>query len=238
VFLEKNQEIIIGRQCSCCEIPYTPAYDRVYEHFQNILKNYSLIGFHCTKLVKQEIDEIKRSGMSLQDLESLSKRIDLLQDKGLIGSHIARELKTNNNANDERRSHMLWFCFFKPYIAGRSGIQCFFRYWGGEALYGSHQMDPVIEVESKIGIKLQEIGIPSIIKVKVPISFLAEYSIPVGNMFRVFLESKGHNLDQETEHEGYSVKSIPAENILKIIEYPSQEFVTLTKCNEWYDYID
>lgn len=68
--------------------------------------------------------------------------------------------------------------------------------------------------------------------------YLAEHCLPVDNMFRVFLESRGHTIDHPTEQEGYSVKSIPSENILKIIKYPSQEFVSLTKCNEWYDYID
>lgn len=237
-FLDHNEEVFIGRKCSCCNNSYTSEYDQVIYQFKEILREYSLIGYHCTKLCSHEIDEILQNGMSLQDLNTLSKRIDILQEKGLVNSDIAKELKTNNNANEEGRSHMLWFCFFEPFIAGRSGIQHFFQYWGGEALYGLHQKDPTIGIYPKTGIILQKIGIPCIVKAIVPMNYLAEYCLPVDNMFRVFLESKGHILDHPTEQEGYSFKSIPSENILKIIKYPSQEFVTLTKCGEWYDYID
>lgn len=237
-FLQDNKEFIIGRYCTCCNTEYSSVHERVYISFQEILKRYSLIGYHCTKLIKEEIDEVQINGMSLQDLDSLSKRIDVLHDLSLIDSEIANDLKTANYADDENRAKMLWFCFFPPYLAGQSGIQGFFDYWGGEALFSSHEYSPLANHISKSGIALQKIGIPCLIKAKVQMSSLAEHCLPVREMFHAFLKSKGHSIEYSTEHEGFSIKSIPPENILEVIKYPSEEFVNLTKCDEWTSYIE
>lgn len=231
-FLDKNQEIFSGWQCSCCKNTYSPKYDRVIYQFRNLLRNYSLIGYHCTKLCSHEIDEILRDGMSLQNLKTLSRRIDKLCEMNLISDEIATELKSRNQANEENRAKMLWFCFFEPLIAGQSGIFRFFDCWGGEALYNSHEDDPIT------GKVLRHIGIPCIIKAKVLMRKLTDSYLPDTNIMRVFLKECGHTLENPTEHEGFTIENIPPDDIIKIIEYPSEEFVELTKCNEWYYYID
>ncbi len=169
--------------------------------------------------------------MSLQDLQTLTKRIDDLLELNLISDRIAKELKTRNQADDEHRARMLWFCFFKPFIAEQHGIYRFFDSWGGEALYNSHEDDLLT------GEALRRIGVPCIVKAKVPMRKLSDSYLPDTNMFRVFLEAHDHTLENPTEHEAFSVENIPPENIMQIIEYPSQKFVELTKCNEWHCYI-
>lgn len=231
-FLNQNQEVFVGWQCSCCSTSYSSVYDQVIYQFRDILRKYSLIGYHCTKLCSHEIDEIHRNGMSLQNLKTLSKRIDKLHELDLISFEVAEKLKNRNQADEEHRAKMLWFCFFKPFIAEKHGIYRFFDSWGGEALYNSHEYDGIT------GPVLRRIGTPCIIKAKVPMRKLSESFLPDTNMFRVFLEEHGHTLENPTEHEGFSIENIPSENILQIIEYPSEKFVELTKCNEWYSYIE
>ncbi len=165
--------------------------------------------------------------MLLQNSTSLNSRINRLEESGLITTKIAQLLKDKNQADDFNRANMLWFCFFEPFIAGRRGIERFFRSWGGEALYNSHEDSP------DTGNALLDIGIPCIIKAKVPIASLKDSCYPDSSMIRAFLFERGHQLENPIEHDGFSTKNIHSQNIVEIIEHPSDYFVKLTKCNEW-----
>ncbi len=194
---------------------------------RDILRNHSLIGHHCTKLTVAEIEDVRSNGMTLQNATSLNSRISSLQEMGEITADIAQLLKSRNQADDSNRANMLWFCFFEPFLAGRCGIERFFRSWGGEALYNSHEDEPVTSNA------LLSIGTPCIIRAKVSIASLAESYYPDSSMIRAFLSQRGHRLDNEIRHEGYSTESIRAQNIIEIIEHPDDSFFKLTKCHEW-----
>lgn len=224
-FLDNNIKAFWGWECSCC--PYDKNYDDLIYEFRSILKKYNLIGYHCTKLTRREITEVFNKGMTLQNLDSLKNRIDLLKKQNFINKDIAEKLTSTNQADHKYRANMLWFCFFQPYLAGQSGIERFFRSWGGEALYNSHEGTP------DTGEKLLKIGIPCIIKAIVPMSVLQDSYLPDGPIIRAYLKDKGHELSNSIEHEGFSRQSIPPENILEIAEYPSASFSALTKCDEW-----
>jgi hypothetical protein len=193
----------------------------------DILRKYSLIGYHCTKLTANEIKCIRKNGMLLQNADSLKNRISSLRESALISADIEQELINRNQAGDDNRANMLWFCFFEPFLAGRHGIERFFRSWGGEALYNSHEGHPVT------GNALLNIGIPCVIKAKVPIASLKGSYYPDSSMIRVFLSKRGHQLENEIEHEGFSTKDIDAQDIIEIIEHPSDQFNALTKSNSW-----
>ena len=217
----------MGWECSCCSYDNQYKYDQLIYDFRSILKKYSLIGYHCTKLTRNEVDEILKNGLTLQNLESLKKRISKLKENKIISEDIANKLTSTNQANQKNRTNMLWFCFFLPYLGGQFGIERFFRSWGGEALYNSHEGLP------NTGEKLLEIGIPCVIKAIVPMSALHDSFLPNGAIIRTYLKDKGHGISNSLEHEGYSRQPIPSENILEIAEYPSRSFSALTKCDEW-----
>ncbi len=229
-FLEANLSQFEGWQCSCCTNENPSGYDSLVEEFRDILKMYSLIGYHCTKLTKEEIEGIRANGMFLQNAITLNARIDRLLRGGLICSGVAQCLKDKNQANDGNRASMLWFCFFEPFMAGESGIGRFFRSWGGEAPYNSHERNPVT------GTALRSIGIPCLIKANVPIASMSDSKFPDGVMARVLLSHLGHQLRIPIEHEGYSTKNISAQNVIEIIEHPSARFMELTRCEAWERY--
>ncbi len=194
---------------------------------RDLLRRYSLIGYHCTKLTREEIESVRNDGLLLQNAISLNRRIDRLQSAGAINAKVATCLKQNNQADDPYRAKMLWFCFFEPYIAGQGGIERLFRSWGGEALYNSHERDPVT------GSTLLSIGTPCVVKACVPIDFLKDSHFPDTSMIRAFLSHRGHQLENPIEHEGFSTKNIPSSNILGVFEYPGTQFIRLTQCDEW-----
>jgi hypothetical protein len=170
--------------------------------------------------------------MSLPNPEMLTGRIKAVEGEGLISSQIAQFLLSNNQADEEYRTNMIWFCFFSPYIAGESGIERFFRHWGGEALYNSHEDHPVS------GPALAEIGIPCIVEANVPLSSLSPYSWLETKIIRRFLVARGWKTVECINHEGHSMQAIPVENIVRVIRYPESDFITLTGCDEWHDPIE
>lgn len=187
------------------------------------MRSHSLIGYHCTKLTSEEIENIRTNGMSVQNADSLSARIERLLFSNLISLEVAQCLKEKNQANDRNRAGKLWFCFFEPFLAGADGIERFFRSWGGEALYNLHESSPIT------GAALRGIGTPCIIRANVPIFSMIDSKFPDGAMARVLLSKLGHRIKIPIEHVGYSTQNIAPQNIIEIIEYPSEMFVELTK---------
>lgn len=127
---DNNIENCKGWQCSCCERSSPFKYNNAVRELRLLLRQYSLIGYHCTKLTEDEIKIIQKNGLSLQNLSSLRNRIDELASKGLIINKIANRLKSENQSDETNRANMIWFCFFKPYEAGQNGIGRFFNSWG------------------------------------------------------------------------------------------------------------
>lgn len=169
--------------------------------------------------------------MVRQNSASLNARIDILLNQKLVNNEVSQSLKSLNQSDDSNRANMLWFCFFEPFLAGESGIGRFFRSWGGEALYNSHEDNPIT------GTVLRKIGLPCIIKALVPIASMTDSKFPDGAMVRTLMSRLGHRIKIPVEHEGYSTQNISAKNIIEIIEHPSARFNELTKCKEWESYI-
>jgi hypothetical protein len=119
-------------------------YETAPRGLRDILNAYTLHGYHCTRLTQQELDHILANGMQLPHRAMLCRRILRIQDDGLIDAGTAEKLQANNQADATNRAGMIWFCFFPPHIGGQNGIDRLVRFWGGEALYGLHDQDPVI----------------------------------------------------------------------------------------------
>ncbi|OEK01171.1 hypothetical protein BFP97_06445 [Roseivirga sp. 4D4] len=204
-------------------------YDSAIYGLRDVLNNHALHGYHCTRLTDVEIDGILSEGMSLQNKDTLSARINQLLLEGKISEHIGHRLKNENQANEEYRSHMLWFCFFEPQLAGESGIKRFFRSWGGEALYNSHESDP------ETGIVLSAIGTPCLIEAEVPISILNQHSFLAMKVVRNFLKNRDYDMKECIDHEGYATNNLDSCFIKRVMKYPDSDFIRLTGCDEWDD---
>lgn len=204
-------------------------YDAAIYGLCDALQPYSLIGLHCTRLTEQEIEHIIAHGMQLPNGAMLAARIDRLVADGVITAEVAERLTADNGADEPSRANKLWFCFFRPGIAGESGIGSFFRFWGGEALYRSHDGVAVT------GVALARIGIPCLIDAEVPISSLRS---PTGLAFKIvrrYLIYRGYETSEPVDHEDHAVVAIPANLIRRIIRYPEPEFLELTGSEGWRD---
>ena len=191
------------------------------------MNGHLLHGYHCTRLTEPEIQNIMLNGMQLPNKQMLDRRIQSIQGAGLIESYIATRLKNENQAICSNRAEMIWFCFYRPYIAGQSGIQRLFRSWGGEALYNSHEKDP------QTGPILKSIGTPCLIEANVPIADLGVHSTLCEKVARLFLIKRGLKKKKCVDHDDKANSPILSRNIKRIIQYPDPDFIALTHCNKW-----
>ncbi|HEU5375813.1 MAG TPA: hypothetical protein VFV38_10270 [Ktedonobacteraceae bacterium] len=204
-------------------------YDSAIEELKELVRfsGYAMRGYHCTRLTEAEMQAILANGMSLPNLTMLRKRIADVAAAEMLEGSIVQRLMSDNQANDANRVGIIWFCFFPPRNAGQWGIESFFRSWGGEALYNSHNDDPAT------GPVLAKIGIPCIIEALVPLISLPSRSWLDSKLILRFLISRGFETEEDLDHEDYSKSPIPAENIVRIIRFPDADFVSLTGCSKW-----
>jgi hypothetical protein len=203
------------------------AYDKAIYGLIDVLQPFAITGWHCTRLTDAEMAHIMRDGMQLPDMAMLARRIDTLVRAGQITREVALRLIAKNQAGETNRAGMIWFCFFPPRVAGESGIERFFRHWGGEALYNSHEDDPITSPAISV------IGTPSIVEADVPIASLGKHAGLSFKIVRRFLKSRGFKTREPTDHEDRIEKPLPAENIRRIIRFPEPDFCLLTGCAEW-----
>ena len=202
-------------------------WDRTVLSLSEFIAQYSLHGYHCTRLTNEEISTIQQHGMDLPNHSLLCARITRLLRQGLFTREVAQKLMANNDANNLFRSGRLWFCFFAPRTVSQPGIERFFRSWGGEALYCRHESDPVT------GPALSAIGTPCLIEADVPLAGIElRYSL-VERFGRQFLLNRGLRTMEPAEHEDHTRQAVPSDRIIRVIQYPSDEFLALTGCGTW-----
>lgn len=195
----------------------------------NVLRTesvYVLPGYHCTRLKESEIQVILENGMQLPNQKLLYQRIGLLKQAGSLTTEVAEYLRNKSQSNDSNRREKLWFCFYPPHLAGQRGIERFFRSWGGEALYNSHERDKFS------GPVLTGIGIPCIVEAHLPLAKLADRRID-SHLISRYLFNRGFQSAEIYNYEDYVKQPIPAQNISCIITFPSTEFIEMTKCDTW-----
>ncbi len=103
--------------------PYIHERDRVWLATNELLKPYTLLGRHCSRLTEFEVEYIRQNGMQLPNSDTLRERIRRLETEGLITAEIGDQLIGDNYSNDEYRKDRIWFCFFDLAGEDQSGIE-------------------------------------------------------------------------------------------------------------------
>jgi hypothetical protein len=80
-----------------------PEYDSALDGLRMVLDPSELRGYHCTRLTDSEIDHILANGMQLPNGSMLRKRIQALQDDGVIDAATAKRLVKKNQADEANR---------------------------------------------------------------------------------------------------------------------------------------
>lgn len=224
--LDEHHELMVAWEISPSTVQAT-LYDEAVESVGKALTGYCIRGWHCTRLTDQEITHIIDFGMQLPDEQMLVQRINALVSAERLSPEVSGHLIQSNEASAANRTGRIWFCFFPPRGAGERGIGRFFRHWGGEVLYNSHEDNPVT---SSI---LRTIGTPCLVEADVPISSLAPGFRLATHIVRNYLASHGHQTDDAVNFEDRCVEPISAECVRRVVQYPTPDFLTLTGCVDW-----
>lgn len=222
----RYHDVLSGWECGTATIS-AALYDAAIDEIGDAIRPFGLVGWHCTRLTKAEIEEILRSGMHLPSEATLLARIDARVRDGELDQGIAQLLRRRHEAADIGRSGRICFMFFPPHVDGESGSERFFRHWGGEALYNCHEDDPVTSAA------LNAIGVPCVIETYVPIALLPRHSDFAAKIARRYLMDRGLSPQSSANHEDGIKVPLPARYIMQIIRHPSPEFSKLTGCKNW-----
>jgi hypothetical protein len=225
-YLETRHELFLGWETGTGRVA-PGSYDNAIYGLIKALQPYAIRGWHCTRLTEAEIDEIYRNGMQLPNAAMLARRIESLVTAGQLPSEIAQRLMAENQADDANRANMLSFYFYRPRRAGESGIGRFFRHWGGEALYNSHEDDPVTSRAVSC------IGTPSVVEAEVPIAWLKSSNGLAFKVVRRFLISQGYRTSEPVDHADRINRPLPADCIRRVFRFPDSDFLSLTGCADW-----
>ena len=203
------------------------AYDLAIRAVCDALRPFAVRGWHCTRLTDWEVEAIIADGLALPDAAMLARRIDRLVDDGALAPGTAARLKAENQSDDDNRTGRVWFCFFPPRLAGQRGIERFFRHWGGEALYNSHERDPVTSPA------LRAVGAPALVAADVPIALLESPLRTAFAVARRFVVSRGCATQEPIEHEDFITHVLPATCVRRVIRFPDPDFLALTGSDNW-----
>ena len=121
---------------------------------------------------------------------------------------------------------MLWFIFNRSELRDEDGVECFFRRWGGEALYAVAQ-DP------HIGVALSSVGVPCIVHAAVPANQLNVARAVPERFLTCFLRRRHVRTENLCGMEGFVRERVPADRILRVIRFGDRDFARLTNCNRW-----
>lgn len=205
-----------------------PTYDAAIYRLANLLKPYALAGWHCTRLTDAEIQSILSGGMQPPNESILRARINAVLAAGRISPETAAALLAKNQASEPNRRGRVWWCFYPPRLSGQGGIGALLGTWGGEALYNSHDHDPVM------GPVLRSIGTPCLVEAAVPMNLLNQGIAPTFTVVAHYLRHRGHPIRDQLEFEDNIKEPLPGANIRRVIRHPEPAFLELTECETWH----
>jgi len=206
------------------------AHDAIWEEAlgsaQRLVAPRDIVGYHCTRLTEDEQLAIRAGGLSPLSPDLIAERVRRQVAAGLIPRALGDQIVDDNQSGTQGRNGLLWFIFSRRTLADKSGIERFFRTWGGEAVYWNRE-------GSAEGAKLSRVGAPCIVVAAVPSASIRTFH-DVGRRFVMhFLARRRVKIPDDPEWEGRVLQPIAGEHVLRIVQLGELEFQQLTKSSRW-----
>lgn len=114
---------------------YREKWDFIINEIEDVLKQHSIIGIHCTKLLDWEIEDIEEYGLKPLDRTFANQRIEKAFVEGLLSKELRDELIDKKELNEDFRKGYVWFFHCLETLNDESGLNRLLGLWGGESLY-------------------------------------------------------------------------------------------------------
>ncbi|HEV7239452.1 MAG TPA: hypothetical protein VGQ36_09445 [Thermoanaerobaculia bacterium] len=209
--------------------PHRAEQQRVLRDLNRLAGNVRLIGYHCTRLADDEIENIWNVGLRPLSLDLIHERVERRLAAACFSEAVAQRLLRTNEADEEGRRHRIAFIFTRNPLRDEDGVGRLLAYWGGEALYRCHEDD------DEIAPILQAIGTPCIVEVALPVRSV--HLAPIGELImRLYLHHRGVPIDHDPDVEGSVTTPVGAGAIRRLLQRSDPDFGRLTHCQEWTVY--
>jgi len=204
--------------------PYESGWQEAAGRVRELAEAYPVVGFHCTRLTRDEIDDVRSNGLRPLSPCFTSQRVDRRVRDGLISPRSAHEFKAANETTAGNRRGMIWFFHCLSTLRDEGAIYRLFRSWGGESIYCRHETNwrphPV----------LSRIGTPCIVVATLQPSDVGGLRSFEERLILVWLDRNranaySHDCDTRVQN-----RVVP---VLEVIEYADPRFEQLTGCSQW-----
>lgn len=109
---------------------YQQEWSEVIKKTESIVSKSKFIGFHCTRLTKEEINEVLISGLKPLNEELLTYKLKILLDQSLIDIDEYHKMLSNKKVNEEGRKDIIFTFHELHTLNDESGLKRLFRCWG------------------------------------------------------------------------------------------------------------
>jgi hypothetical protein len=204
--------------------PHQAAWDAALVLAERTIASGHLLGFHATRLMDHEVEDIRRRGLEPLSVELLERRLLAAESVGALTPEQAAPLLARHQAADDNRSRRTAFFFTRAQLKN-AGLDRLCRFWGGEALYRCHKDD------EETGPLLRSLGTPCIVVAAVSVADIEQRLDIHCRLVDVWCARR----DIRTEHgpEFGGVVRAPTPSILRIVKLGDPEFVVLTGHDKW-----
>ena len=215
---------------------YEESYANLIEALDQALKPHQLVGYHCTRLTSEEIDNVRQLGLCGLSPELVNNRLKSSYKAELLSqedfSYLAKNPTIHANLANQHgnRTGKIWFCPNRSTLRDAPAVYRLFRSWGGEAVYSGLEDDPQITPA------LASLGIPCIVKCAIPFSEARHFRASIAEYFVAeYISDAVEYGGPEAQFDLYTSIDVPSCRVLAIIEYRDPAFEALTRCSEWRD---
>jgi hypothetical protein len=96
---------------------------QIVEEVDRALAGERVLGFHCTRLLPNEMDEIRTGGLLPLTVSLVVHRIRRACSMGMLPGAVARVLERDNQAADRGRENMCWFVNRRSDLTEESAVK-------------------------------------------------------------------------------------------------------------------
>lgn len=199
---------------------YSEKWDNTIISLEEILKEYLIVGIHCTKLMDYEISDIISNGLQPLNKDFANQRVEKLYKKGLISQDLKNELENKEELISENRNGKIFVFHCLSTLKDEWGLNRLLGYWGGESLY----------TYLKNTKELKQIGTSCIVFTSIKIKELDIYPVLSKRMLAFYFDDNYYPHDTDSIIESKL-------NVIKVIRQEEKIFEDLTNIQDWKEEI-
>ena len=213
---------------------YKQAYRALVVQLEDMLASHRIVAYHCSRLTKEEIVNIKQEGLRILTSDLVNKKLDQCLSHGYLKQAEYERIKNSphlsESLNDQldSRTGKIHFCASRTTLRDDNAVFRYFRSWGGEALYRGHEQD------SRLAHVLGRIGVPCIVICAIPFTRIKQGFRELSEHFLLYLVSNELGLtDLSLAVDISTEENLRSSEILDIIECSDPRFEELTAESSW-----